>query len=694
MRLPRCAPSASSARFSRFFPAAATLLAIACTTTEPAVPTQLAFTVQPGPTSAGAAINPPVTVAVQDASGNTILNATNSITLAIGTGSGSLLGTTTVAAVNGVATFTNLRINNAGTGYTLSAASPNLTGATSNPFAVVAGPANQLVFTVQPGPTTAGATITPAVAVEVQDVLGNTVTTATHTITLWLGPGSANASLLGTTSVGAVNGVATFSNLSINNAGTGYTLHATASNLPEATSSSFAVVAGPPVKLGFIVQPLTALPGATITPAVAVAVQDLAGNTITSATNSITVAIGTNAGSGTLSGTTTVAAVNGVATFSNLSIDNAGTGYTLTAAATNLTSGTSIAFSIRAALALAMVTAGYFHSCGLATGGVAHCWGLNGSGQVGAHVGPLSPVPIPVSGGLTFATLSAGRDHTCGVSPSGGAYCWGWNGVGQLGDGTTNQRTAPGAIAGGLTFASVIAGYSHTCGVTTGGAGYCWGSGLNGELGNATLAQSNLPVAVSGGLTFASISPGRDFSCGMTTAGVAYCWGVNGNGELGDGTQASRNVPVPVSGQLNFALVSAGGFHACGLTTGGLAYCWGWNSFGQLGDGTLIQRTGPVLVSGQLTFATLSVGNRHTCGVTTAGLAYCWGDNSSGHLGNGTTTNSSTPVPVAGGLTFTTVSAGRFHSCGVTTGGAGYCWGNNLLGDGTTESSLVPVLVR
>ena len=53
---------------------------------------------------------------------------------------------------------------------------------------------------------------------------------------------------------------------------------------------------------------------------------------MTSDSSSVTLAIGTNPGSGTLSGTVTVAAVNGVATFSNLSINKAGTGYTLTAA--------------------------------------------------------------------------------------------------------------------------------------------------------------------------------------------------------------------------------------------------------------------------------------------------------------------------------------------------------------------------
>ena len=60
----------------------------------------------------------------------------------------------------------------------------------------------------------------------------------------------------------------------------------------------------------------------------------------------VTVAIGTNPSGGTLSGTKTVNAVAGVATFSGLSIDNIGTGYTLVASASGLTSGTSTAFDI------------------------------------------------------------------------------------------------------------------------------------------------------------------------------------------------------------------------------------------------------------------------------------------------------------------------------------------------------------
>src|SRR5437773_7285028 len=71
--------------------------------------------------------------------------------------------------------------------------------------------------------------------------------------------------------------------------------------------------------------------------AVRVAARDAAGNTVTSYTGLITVALGANPGGGTLAGTTSVNAVSGVATFSTLSINNAGNGYTLTASASGLT---------------------------------------------------------------------------------------------------------------------------------------------------------------------------------------------------------------------------------------------------------------------------------------------------------------------------------------------------------------------
>src|SRR5437879_3445421 len=225
---------------------------------------------------------------------------------------------------------------------------------------------------------------------------------------------------------------------------------------------------GAPAKLAFIVQPSNAVAGAASTPAVQVAVQDAQGNTVTTATTSITLAIGINPASGTLSGTTTVAAVNGIATLANLSINNPGTGYTLTASATGLTGATSSAFNIStgATVAPVRVRAGGFHTCGVTLSGAADCWGNNPYGQLGNGTTTNSDVPVAVSGGLAFAAVSAGNTHTCGVTPSGAAYCWGDNLYGELGNGATTTSDVPVAVSGGLTFAAVGAGAVHTCGVT------------------------------------------------------------------------------------------------------------------------------------------------------------------------------------------------------------------------------------
>lgn len=105
---------------------------------------------------------------------------------------------------------------------------------------------------------------------------------------------------------------------------------------------------GGPSKLAFSVQPVNTGSGAIIAPAVKVTIQDTNGNPVTSAINTITMAIANNPASGTLSGTLTVAAVGGVATFSNLSLNNAGTGYTLRATSGSLTAATSEGFNVTA----------------------------------------------------------------------------------------------------------------------------------------------------------------------------------------------------------------------------------------------------------------------------------------------------------------------------------------------------------
>jgi len=107
----------------------------------------------------------------------------------------------------------------------------------------------------------------------------------------------------------------------------------------------------PPPHLAFTVQPSTTLPLMTIQPAVRVTVLDALGNPATSYNGPVTIAIGHNGGllaPGTLSGTKTVTAVNGVATFSDLSIDQPGNGYTLVVNGSGVTGAESATFNIGA----------------------------------------------------------------------------------------------------------------------------------------------------------------------------------------------------------------------------------------------------------------------------------------------------------------------------------------------------------
>src|SRR5207247_1747289 len=230
-----------------------------------------------------------------------------------------------------------------GTGYTLTETDGgSTTSAASN---VTAVPATHLVFSVQPSTSTAGAAITPAVEVTAQDAGGNTATGFTGNITVAIGTNPSRGTSAGTLTHAAVSGVATFSGLSIDKAGTGYTLTATGAG--STTSAAFNITPATAAALVFSVEPTNTVAGAAITPAVQITAQDGNGNTATGFTGNITVAIGTNPSTGTFSGTKTVAAVTGVATFAGLTIDKAGTGYTLTA--TGAGSATSAAFNITAA---------------------------------------------------------------------------------------------------------------------------------------------------------------------------------------------------------------------------------------------------------------------------------------------------------------------------------------------------------
>ncbi len=142
-------------------------------------------------------------------------------------------------------------------------------------------------------------------------------------------------------------------------------------------SASIVVTPGVATRLAVGTQPSNVLVGGVISPAVTVRVLDAFGNLVTSDNSHVvTLALGSNPGGATLTGGGSVTVSGGVATFGSLSLNTAGTGYTLTASASLLAGVTSTSFNV--ATATARIIEDFETS---------HVWNLVGGGFFGATAG-------------------------------------------------------------------------------------------------------------------------------------------------------------------------------------------------------------------------------------------------------------------------------------------------------------------
>jgi alpha-tubulin suppressor-like RCC1 family protein len=458
--------------------------------------------------------------------------------------------------------------------------------------------------------------------------------------------------------------------------------------------------------VSFTTEPSQARRDSSIAPAVRLEIRDSSGARIAGATNMVTLALGASPGAATLAGTTSAAAVDGIATFSDLHVAVRGRAYTIVATSGSLKPDTSVAFDIVTPLIPYSVSPGTEHTCAQVGHGI-YCWGRNDNGELGDSTLTLRTLPVPVPFtppfGAAFNAPALGDSHTCATTSVAELYCWGSDSSGQLGIGSQNdRRTYPALVSGGLSFALVTAGRAHTCAQIAGAYElYCWGANDKGQLGDSTNTLRPAPVRVGGGVALGSATAGRDHTCALTVPdGAAYCWGDNAFGQLGDGSTSARNSPVPVAGGHTFSQISAGGNHTCGLTNTPSTpevYCWGDNADGELGDSTTTQRLFPVKVAGVVTFDAIAVGSRFGCGQSIDQKLYCWGRNLDGQLGIGSFTNQPAPQNAVDGSANTTgIKSGDRHVCTTTFDGAAYCWGANTfgqLGDGTRATRARPVLI-
>lgn len=224
----------------------------------------------------------------------------------------------------------------------------NACGAAGSTVAITVGPAVALAFTTSTTGGTGGSVWATQPVVAVIDAGGNTVTSSTAAVTLAISTDPASGTLTCTTNPRtAVAGVATFAGCSIDRSGGGYVVTASSLGLTSVASTSFSITTGPATTLVITQQPGGGYGNASWAAQPVVAVRDAGGNLVTTSSASVTLAIGTNPASGTLSCTSNpVSASSGVATFAGCAISKVGTGYTLVASSSGLTSATSNAFDI------------------------------------------------------------------------------------------------------------------------------------------------------------------------------------------------------------------------------------------------------------------------------------------------------------------------------------------------------------
>lgn len=204
-----------------------------------------------------------------------------------------------------------------------------------------------LAFKTQPVATKMEEVITPAVEVEILDGENKRARDQNKSITLSLLGGDDDAVLYGTTTVDTRSGLAVFDDLSVDLVGSSYQLRARADALPDVQSATFDITAEAPPSLAFGTSPGMSVVNESLG-TIVVTLDRAASETNDPEDRDITLTLQGGAPGAQLHGTTTVASVDGVATFEDLFIDTAGENYQLVASAVGAHESTSEPFDVSA----------------------------------------------------------------------------------------------------------------------------------------------------------------------------------------------------------------------------------------------------------------------------------------------------------------------------------------------------------
>ncbi len=126
----------------------------------------------------------------------------------------------------------------------------------------------------------------------------------------------------------------------------------------------------------------------------------------------------------------------------------------------------------------------------------------------------LTPVAVDMSNvpsGVTFVDIDMDNLTACALGSDGIAYCWGLGQSGQIGDGSEEDRYLPVPVTmpDDVIFTEVnCAGWS-TCAIGTDGEAYCWGGNTYGDTGNGGSYSVPTQVTNDYGLKFFDIDSSK-----------------------------------------------------------------------------------------------------------------------------------------------------------------------------------------
>jgi hypothetical protein len=272
---------------------------------------------------AGIAFSSQPTVTIKDDYGNTVIDGDGSAALITASiNKDSLIGTTAIRAVAGVATFTNLGIAGKIGTHTISfdIDTPALDTVSQN-INLTYGTATALELTTQPGGGnhTADNLATQPV-VHVVDAYGNTVANSTATVTAALVSDTTGATMTGTTKQ-AVAGVATYTALNLlGTPARDYTLRFTSGSLTGVTANSLRVNPALASQFTFVTQPVGGNATHTaLTTQPALQIRDRFDNIVTTDSSSVITAhiVGAD---GVIEAGSTATANTGIVSFSGLKV--------------------------------------------------------------------------------------------------------------------------------------------------------------------------------------------------------------------------------------------------------------------------------------------------------------------------------------------------------------------------------------